>query len=837
MSTLTERIPERGFADPSEALDAFFAWVADRGVTPYRHQEEAVLELFDDRHVLLKTPTGSGKSLVALAAHFLWFARARRSVYTAPIKALVSEKFFELCRVFGAEHVGLMTGDGSVNRDAPILCCTAEVLAKLALRHGAETPFAGVVMDEFHYYGDRDRGMAWHLPLITMERARFLLMSATLGDTQGVEAALLERTGAAVSVVESQDRPVPLRYVYSEDPAHERLDRLARSGQAPVYAVHFTQRDAAEQAQALLSTDFCSPDEKAKLKAATGKFRFDSPFGPTLRRMVQHGVGLHHAGLLPKYRLLVEKLAQQGLFKVICGTDTLGVGINVPIRTVFFTQLCKFDGDDTRILSVRDFRQIAGRAGRKGFDDQGWVVAQAPDWVIENARLEQQIVSGQKKRNKVQKKKPPTRGYRHWDAETFEQLQVRPPEALEPVFRVDAGLWLLLLQKAEETGGDAEAELDQLIERSHVAPRAKEAARLEARQRLDALLASGVVGRDTDGALELHGELQADFSLHHSLSLFLLHAVAQLDRASPTYALDVISVVEAILEHPRPILAAQVQREKTERVAQLKAEGVEYEERMEALDDVTWPKPKGEWLYATFNAWAASRPWLPEDPVRPKSVAREMVESAATFSGYVKGLRLERVEGVLLRYLSQVLQTLRQNVPLDLRDDAVDDHIGALWAMIGRVDDSLLTAWETLLDGGGAEAVDSKPVDISADPRTFAARIRAELHNVVRALIAGDPEEAAASLHPDGLYDADALSAAYAAYVDAEGVPRFEGAARLANRTQLRADGPHRWRVRQLLPTRDPDDDGAWALEGVVDLRGDTNPSGPLVRREAFGDG
>jgi len=831
--SLSDRIPETGFADPSEALDAFLDWVIERDIEPYPAQEEAFLELFADKHVVLKTPTGSGKSLVAVALHFAAFSRARRSVYTAPIKALVSEKFFDLCRVFGAEHVGLMTGDGTVNRDAPIICCTAEVLAKMALRHGADTPFAAVVMDEFHYYGDRDRGMAWQLPLLVMDRSRFLLMSATLGDTRAIERSLTERTGAEVAVVASSDRPVPLSFAYSEDPIHDKLFRLATSSKAPVYVVHFSQRAATEQAQALLSVDISRPDEKQALKEAVRRFRFDSPFGKTLRRMVRHGVGLHHAGLLPRYRLLVEKLAQQGLFRVICGTDTLGVGINVPIRTVLFTQLCKFDGQSVDILTVRDFHQIAGRAGRKGFDDEGLVVAQAPDWVIENARLEDKIQAGKKKRKKVKKKSAPTRGYKHWDEATFQRLQASAPETLEPRFVVDHSLMVGLLQKAAETGSDAMAELEELVSRSHAT--AADKARLveEGQQRLAALHLAGVLQEGPDGRPILDEELQSDFSLHHSLSLFLLHALGQLDREAPDYALDVLTLVESILEHPKPVLFAQRHRDRGELIGQLKAEGVDYEERMELLEEVTWPKPKAEWIYATFNEWKADRPWIPEDPIRPKSVARELVERQEVFSSYVKGLRLERVEGVLLRYLSQVYRTLLQNVPLDDATDDVDDILAFLRAMLARVDDSLLTEWETLLDGADAPVeveVPVKPVDISANPRTFKARVRAELHAIVRALARGDLEEAAGSVchDDDDAWSEDDFRDAVAAFEDDQGPIRWDGRAKLGNLTHIEPIEPHRWAVRQVLIG--DDEEAAWALEGEVDLRDDTNPSGPIVR-------
>jgi len=828
---LSDRIPETGFDDPSAALDVFLDWVIERGIEPYPAQEEAFLELFEGKHVVLKTPTGSGKSLVALALHFHCFAQARRSVYTAPIKALVSEKFFDLCRIFGAEHVGLMTGDGTVNRDAPIICCTAEVLAKIALRHGPETPFAGVVMDEFHYYGDRDRGMAWQLPLLVMDDARFLLMSATLGDTRAIETALTERSGADVAVVRSSDRPVPLTFEYSTTPVHDKLFRLATSSKAPVYVVHFSQRAATEQAQSLLSVDISRPDEKQALKEAVRQFRFDSPFGPTLRRMVLHGVGLHHAGLLPRYRLLVEKLAQQGLFRVICGTDTLGVGINVPIRTVLFTQLCKFDGAGVDLLTVRDFHQIAGRAGRKGFDDEGLVVAQAPDWVIENLRLEDKIKAG-KKRSKVKKKSAPTRGYKHWDEATYERYQSRPPETLEPRFSVDHGLMVGLLQKAAETGGDALEELSMLVDRAHVPAKQKQELREEGAQRIAALEAAGVIQEGPDGRPLLDDELQDDFSLHHSLSLFLLHALDRLDRDAPTYALDVLTLVESILEHPKPVLYAQVNREKAELVGQLKAEGMDYEDRMEVLDKVTWPKPRAEWIYETFNAWKEGRPWIPEDPIRPKSVARELVERQEVFSSYVKGLRLERIEGVLLRYLSQVYRTLLQNVPLEACTDDVDDILAHLRTLLARVDDSLLTEWETLLDGADValppEAA-PPPVDISANPRTFKARVRAELHAIVRALSRGDLDEAAASVcHEDDAWTADDFRAAMDPFLADQGMLHWDGRAKLGNLTQIRLLEPHRWSVRQVLVGDDPD--AAWALEGEVDLTTDTNPSGPLVR-------
>src|SRR5215213_3056483 len=368
--------------DPPEAdalYEAFVGWIEHQGLTLYPHQDEAVIELFSGNNVVLATPTGSGKSIVAVAAHFAALADGRTTFYTAPIKALVSEKFLALCATFGAENVGMLTGDAAVNSGAPIIACTAEVLANIALREGADADIGQVVMDEFHFYADPQRGWAWQVPLLTLPQAQFLLMSATLGDLTFLREDPTRRTGRPTALVANAERPVPLHHYYATTPMHETIQDLLDTKQAPVYVVHFTQASALERAQALMSVNVCSKEEKAAIAELIGGFRFSSAFGTTLSRLVRHGIGVHHAGMLPKYRRLVEQLAQAGLLKVICGTDTLGVGINVPIRTVVFSALSKYDGTRTRLLTAREFHQIAGRAGRAGYDTAGTVVVQAPE--------------------------------------------------------------------------------------------------------------------------------------------------------------------------------------------------------------------------------------------------------------------------------------------------------------------------------------------------------------------------------------------------------------------------------------------------------------------------
>src|SRR5215472_9809913 len=324
--TLTDLLPQDAAPDPDAVFSAFAGWARGQGLDLYPHQEEALIEIVTGANVIVSTPTGSGKSLVAAGAHFAALAGGQRSYYTAPIKALVSEKFFALCDAFGPRQVGMMTGDASVNPTAPIICCTAEVLASIALRDGADADVGQVVMDEFHFYADPDRGWAWQVPLIELPQAQFLLMSATLGDVTRFEKDLTRRTGRPTAVIKNTERPVPLIFSYLVQPLHETLEELLTTNQAPVYVVHFTQAAAIEQAQALMSVNVCTRAEKDAIADLLGDFRFAAGFGKTLSRLVRHGIGVHHAGMLPRYRRLVETLTQAGLLKVICGTDTLGVG-------------------------------------------------------------------------------------------------------------------------------------------------------------------------------------------------------------------------------------------------------------------------------------------------------------------------------------------------------------------------------------------------------------------------------------------------------------------------------------------------------------------------------
>jgi len=831
---LHEYLPAGSEAPAEIILEAFLDWVSETGLEPYAEQEAAILELLAGHHVVLSTPTGSGKSLVALALHFQGLCEGRRSFYTAPVKALVSEKFFQLCEQLGAERVGMLTGDVSLNPEAPVICCTTEVLANMALRQGKETDAPYVVLDEFHYYGDRDRGVAWQVPLITLPRTLFLLMSATLGNTAAIEERLRAYTGREVVHVHSDERPVPLDWSYRETSLHETIQSLHAEGRIPIYVVGFTQRECGELAQGLTSLSLSAREERRQLAETLGDYRFDTPYGKDLRRILGHGIGVHHAGLLPRYRLLVERLAGRGLLNVICGTDTLGVGVNIPIRSVLFSGLSKYDGEKVGILTVRDFKQIAGRAGRKGFDERGSVICQAPEHVVINKRqAEKSARSG-----KPVRKKSPPRGFVAWNRKTFEELVARSPEPLESHFTLNHGMLLALLQ--QPPGGDYR-EVIATISRCHERQGSKRRLRMHAAALLRSLRRAEIVevthSPETGPRLRVAGELQSDFSLHQTLSLYLVEALTALDPASPNHPLEVLSLVEAIQEDPRPILQAQLRKRKDEVMARLKAEGVEYEERIRRLEEVTYEKPEAEFIAESLALFAASHPWVDAQAARPKSIARALYEDYQGFVDYVNEYGLARSEGLLLRYLSQVHNTLVKTIPDESKSEGIYDAIAFLRTLL-QIDDSLLEAWQDLAEPEAkreSTPAQTPTFDLAQQPRALRARARSELLALVRALSLREFEEALDHLRqdPEQPWSAEALEESLSPYFETYAEILFTPEARQAHHSRLVAEGERFWRTTQVL--LDPGGDGIWALHGEIDLREDRDPKGPLFSLRRIG--
>jgi superfamily II RNA helicase len=800
--------------DAGEVFDAFVGWAGAQGLTLYPHQEEALLEVVSGANLILGTPTGSGKSLVAAGAHFAALARDERTYYTAPIKALVSEKFFALCEMFSPDEVGMVTGDASVNADAPIICCTAEILANLALRQGRRADVGQVVMDEFHFYAEPDRGWAWQVPLIELPQAQFVLMSATLGDVTRFAGDLTRRTGRPTAVVSDAQRPVPLFFTYAMTPLTETIEELLTTHQAPVYIVHFTQAEALERAQALMSINVCTRAEKDAIAAMIGNFRFTAGFGKTLSRLIRHGIGVHHAGMLPRYRRLVETLAQAGLLKVICGTDTLGVGINVPIRTVLFTGLSKYDGRKTRLLNAREFHQIAGRAGRAGFDSLGTVVVQAPDHVIENERALAKAGDDPKKRRKVVRRKPPE-GSIGWGQPTFDRLVAAPPEPLTSSFAVSHAMLLNVVSRP----GDAFTAMRHLLTDNDEDRPAQRRHIRRAIAIYRALLAGGVVEKlpepDADGrSVRLTVDLQLDFALNQPLSPFALAALELLDRESPTYALDVLSVIESTLDNPRQVLAAQQFKARGEAVAQMKADGIEYEARMDLLEEVTHPQPLAELLGAAYEMYRRGHPWVADHELAPKSVARDMFERAMTFPEYIAFYGLSRSEGLVLRYLADAYKALRRTVPEDARTEELTDLIEWLGELVRQVDSSLLEEWERLVNPTDEPStVDAAPA-VTRNLRAFRVLVRNAMFRRV-SLAALHRYDELGELDAENGWTAGAWADALAPYFDRHDEIGTGADARGPSMLIIEEERGV-WRVRQILD--DPAGEHDWGISAEIDL-------------------
>jgi superfamily II RNA helicase len=816
--------------DPDAFVATFEEWASGRGLRLYPAQEEAVLELALDRHLVLSTPTGTGKSLVAVAAHAAALAQGRRSFYTAPLKALVSEKFFALVEIFGPENVGMVTGDSSVNADAPIICCTAEILANLALRHGADAGSnsaggAVVIADEFHFYADPQRGWAWQVPLLILTRARFVLMSATLGDLTDISADLERRTGIEVAHVTGVERPVPLHYRYVTTPVHETVESLLEERLAPAYIVHFAQAAAVERAQALLSARVASREHRDRIAEEIGGFRFSAGFGATLSKLVRAGIGVHHAGMLPKYRRLVEQLAQRGLLRVICGTDTLGVGINVPIRTVLLTALTKFDGTKMRQLSAREFHQIAGRAGRAGFDTAGEVVAEAPEHEIENA------ISAAKAEARGKKQGPKKRapeGFVSWGPASFERLISAEPEVLQSSMQITAAM---IINVVGREGGDPFADVRALVFDNHEPiARQRELARraLGIYRTLKAADVIEVVDTPAGRVPRLTVDLQPNFALNQPLSPFALAAFELLDPELPTYALDMISILESTLDDPRPILSQQQFKARGEAVAAMKADGIEYDERMELLEAVTWPKPLDELLAQSFEVFASSQPWVRDFELSPKSVVRDLWERAMSFSDYVAFYQLRRSEGLVLRYLSDAYRAARQTIPDEAKTEELHDLIEWLGELVRQVDSSLLDEWAALqnpADDPEKPVIPPPPTSVVTNRRAFLVLVRNALWRRVQ-LAALQRDDELVALDPGVDWPA-ALDAYFAEHDEIGTGPDARSVARLV----IDEQPPDRlgfWVVRQILD--DPAGHHDWGVTAEVDLEASAEEGVAVVR-------
>jgi hypothetical protein len=685
-------------------------------------------------------------------------------------------------------------------------------------------------------------------------------MSATLGDVGWLATDLTRRTGRETASVTGVERPVPLHYHYETTPIHETIEELLSTGQAPVYIVHFSQAAAVERAQALAGAGIASRQQRDLIADAIGGFRFTTSFGKTLSRLLRLGIGVHHAGMLPKYRRLVEQLAQNGLLRVICGTDTLGVGINVPIRTVLLTALTKYDGTRMRQLSAREFHQIAGRAGRAGFDTAGTVVAQAPEHETENARLVRKAGDDPVKLKRIVRKKAPE-GFVSWGEPSFQRLIAAEPETLTSSMKITAAMLINVIGR----GGDVFANVHRLVFDNHEPWRRQLALARRALAIYRTLRTAEVVTQSPTGEIRLTLDLQPNFALNQPLSPFALAVFELIGVGSATdtapenesierggltghHALDLISVLEATLDDPRPVTSQQQFLARGEAVAAMKAEGIEYDARMELLESITHPQPLRAFLDAAFETYSATQAWVTDFELHPKSVVRDMYERAMTFGDYINYYKLARSEGLVLRYLSDAYRAARQTIPDEAKTEDLLDLIEWLGELVRQVDSSLLDEWDELVNpstgsgtgatgsgtgatGSAVPVVPPAPPGVTTNARAFRVLVRNELFRRVQ-LAALEKWDELGELDAASGFDADrwadSLDSYFAEY-DSIGV---DANARSSAMLQL-TEGPGEWLARQILA--DPDGDNDWAITARIDLAESNEQGVAVVRIVAVG--
>ena len=647
-------------------------------------------------------------------------------------------------------------------------------------------------------------------------------MSATLGDTTRHRAELSETSPAGRW---PRCAAASARCRWTSSTARRRCTRRSRSwsseAQAPVYLVNFTQRAAAEQAQNLMSVELLHQGgEGGDPRRRSTDARFDTPYGKELQRFLRHGIGLHHAGLLPKYRLLVEKLAQEGLLKVISGTDTLGVGVNIPIRTVLFTQLCKYDGEKTghpHGARLPADRRARGPQGLRRPGQRGRAGARARD------REPQARGRRRRQGKKVVMQKPPQKGYVALGPQHLRAAAERSrPSRSSRASRSPTGMLLDLLQSdraraaAATAAGRADRRARTAREHQKRAAAGARAALFRALRRGGHRRASSRTERCAARWCEVSTELQRDFSLHHTLSLYLLETLraARPRRARPTRSTS-SRWSSPSSRTPTSCSTQQLDKLKSEKVAELKAQGVEYDERMEELEKLEHPKPHRDFIYGTFNEFAAKHPWVGQENIRPKSVARDMFERFATFHDYVRDYGLQRSEGVLLRYLSDVYKTLVQTVPETLRDRGASTTCSRPCARTLReVDSSLLDEWERLQQPGGGAAARATPSGGPVGPtaREISARDPIRVHRLLKAIAEKAWDDALACLAPGHGWTAESLASETAPYFAAHERIVLTPEARRPSMAVVRSDAPGHWEARQRSSRPTARRTGRWTV-------------------------
>jgi hypothetical protein len=437
--------------NPADIELAFYErFLIARGIEPYPVQEQAFSRIFAGESVLVTVPTGTGKTLMAKAALYAALERGQTAVYTTPLRALTEEKYRELVDDFGADKVGFATGDYKVNRDAPIQVVVAEILWNRIFGERATRPADVVVMDEGHYFNEPERGYVWEQSVIGLDpRTQLVVLSATIGNPEEFCQWVYLTRRIPMALVRSDERKVPLYHEYRESYLIDLVRELHEAGDTPAIVFVFGREQCFERARILKSCRrFTSDEERERVAAACEGVLLDRGAAGELRPLLLHGIGVHHAGVLPRYKQLVERLALERLVKFVVSTETISAGINLPAKRVIFPELRKVIRRQPRLLLPAEYHQMSGRAGRPQFDREGIALALAPEEVVQEIRKETKEAEKSGRRPDAERIRKTA--YAHaraqaqqkgdliWDAEAHAKLVAGKPAPLQSRTRITA---------------------------------------------------------------------------------------------------------------------------------------------------------------------------------------------------------------------------------------------------------------------------------------------------------------------------------------------------------------------------------------------------------------
>ncbi len=677
MATPTNADIELGF------YERFFF---SRDLEPYPVQEKAIEKIVAGESVLVTVPTGTGKTLMAKAGIWKALARGETAIYTTPLRALTEEKYRELCDDFGADKVGFATGDYKVNPDAPVQVIVAEILWNKIYGDRVHAPADVVIMDEGHYFNDPERGHVWEQSIIGLDaRSQLVILSATVGDAEQFCNWVYSCRRVELALVQSNERKIPLYHQYRESYLIEVARDLFQKGECPTIIFTFGRELCFERARLLKSCSrFTTDEERARIAEVAEATLLDRGISKELKPLLLHGIGIHHAGILPKYKQMVERLTLERLIKFVVSTETISAGINLPAKRVIFPEMRKYIQGKARLLNSAEYHQMAGRAGRPQFDTDGVAIALAPEAVVQTIRKE--MKDAQKGRFTVDENKVRRTAYSRakaeaqkdgdvtWDEEAFNRVVAGKPAPLRSQTKITAEqiLAIGLPDLTEEQLGPTEApapppesdlppslhlNIKTVIDNLLLSDHDKVGAQKRLAQVTDNLRALGIVdehGRQVAG--------QVVNQLRGIDGLFVFFALRKQDLGYP----ELRELVEFLVDHEVvwKLLQRKVDDKKREwiknRLRERRREEPQVSwEDVEAEYEQKFPRELSpvEQIHADFLA-AVPHPELHGGKKR-KVIWAAMEEAQLGFFEFVEREDLAAEEGNLFSYLARVMKCAR----------------------------------------------------------------------------------------------------------------------------------------------------------------------------------